>query len=86
MIEQTMENLHEKPSENIWYLLPLTSLRTSMYLEDILDNPDLPGGHHDVWHHYHSITFHLRIPKKYYTWVFVVIKAIKKIPIFGGHS
>ena len=28
----------------------------------------------------------LRIPKIYDTWVFVAIKAIKNIPIIGGHS
>ena len=45
--------------------------------EDIPDHPDLPDGHHDVWHHYHSTTFRLRIPKVYDTWVFVAIIAIR---------
>ena len=72
------------------YLLQLKPSRTSPYLEDIPedipDHPDLPDGHRDVWHHYHSTTFHLRITKIYYTWVFVAFKATKNMPQLGGHS
>ena len=50
--------------------------------EDIPDHPDLPDGHHDVWDHSHSTTFHLRIPKTYDTWVFVAIKA----SLVGGNN
>ena len=69
-----------------WILLQLKPSRTSLNFEDIPDHPDIPDGHLDVWNHYHSITFRLRIPKIYITWVFVAIKAIKNIPILGGHS
>ena len=55
------------------YLLQLKPSRISLNWEDIpediLDHPDLPDGHHYVWHHYHSTTFCLRIPKIYDTWV-----------------
>ena len=60
------------------YLLQLKPSRTSLYLEDIPedipDHPELHDDHHDAWHHYHSITFLLRIPKIYNTWIFIAIK------------
>ena len=66
------------------YLLQLKPSRTSLMLEDI-DHHDLPGGCQNDWSHHHQSGITLRFSKIYATWVFVEIKAIKKILEFGRH-
>ena len=55
---------------NTWHLSEKWLSRTSLYLQDILDLPEVPevpDGDPDVWGHIHSTGFCLRFPKIYKT-------------------
>ncbi len=57
-----------------------------MYLEDILELPDLPDGDDDAWSHHHSTGFDLRFTKSMIHRVFLAQKVKKNILELGGYS